>query len=261
VSDRHTVVKALNTCWTSLEELLAGLDPDDWQAQSLCPDWTVQGVVAHLTSAESALVGWMPGSVEDVPFGTVRAVFGECMEMEGSELAERLSAVLASRRADLSATTDEDFDRPSFSPVGPTTYGGFMRIRTFDFWVHERDIAVPLGRSTDDSGVDAEVAFGEVERALGYIMGKLVGLPDGRSVRIRLSGGLQRDVSVAVDGRAAVVDPIDEPDVELHADFLTFMLLACGRIDPEAAITSNKIRWTGDDEIGGRAARNLRFTM
>jgi hypothetical protein len=39
------------------------------------------------------------------------------------------------------------------------------------------------------------------------------------------------------------------------------MLLACGRIDPEAAIASGKIRWTGDDEIGGRAARNLRFTI
>ena len=27
MSDRHTVVKALNTCWTSLEDLLAGLSP------------------------------------------------------------------------------------------------------------------------------------------------------------------------------------------------------------------------------------------
>ena len=39
------------------------------------------------------------------------------------------------------------------------------------------------------------------------------------------------------------------------------MQLACGRIDPEQAIAAGRITWTGDNEWGGRAARNLAFTM
>ena len=39
------------------------------------------------------------------------------------------------------------------------------------------------------------------------------------------------------------------------------MLLACGRIDPELAIADGRVTWTGDAELGGRAARNLAFTM
>jgi hypothetical protein len=42
---------------------------------------------------------------------------------------------------------------------------------------------------------------------------------------------------------------------------LTFMQLACGRIDPQAQIDAGKITWTGNGELGARAARNLRFTM
>ena len=40
-----------------------------------------------------------------------------------------------------------------------------------------------------------------------------------------------------------------------------FILLACGRIDPQAQIDSGAVSWTGDAELGERAARNLRFTM
>jgi len=30
---------------------------------------------------------------------------------------------------------------------------------------------------------------------------------------------------------------------------------------PEAAIADGRVRWAGDAELGGRAARNLAFTM
>ena len=101
-----------------------------------------------------------------------------------------------------------DLAQPSWTPVGPGTYGRFMEIRVFDFWVHERDITTPLGRPTDDTGARAEIALAEVEGSLGYIVGKKVGLPDGRSIVFHLSGPLARDIAVVVDGRARVVDTI-----------------------------------------------------
>jgi hypothetical protein len=64
-----------------------------------------------------------------------------------------------------------------------------------------------------------------------------------------------------VDGRAKVVSHIDHPDVELSTDSVTFVQLACGRIDPQEQIDAGLVRWTGDAELGSRAARNLRYTM
>ena len=76
-----------------------------------------------------------------------------------------------------------------------------------------------------------------------------------------LSGPVARDIAVAVDGRARVVDAVPAPDVEIWTDTLTFIQLACGRIDPQEPIDLGTIYWRGDAELGERAARNLRFTM
>ena len=150
---------------------------------------------------------------------------------------------------------------PRWTPVGEKTYGRFLAIRVFDFWVHERDITTPLGLPTDDSGPRAEIALAEVEGSLGYIVGKKIGLPDGTSIVFHLTGPIERDLAVQVDGRAKLVDQIANPDVELTTDMLTFMQLACGRIDPQAQIDAGKITWTGNQELGDRAARSLAFTM
>ncbi len=64
-----------------------------------------------------------------------------------------------------------------------------------------------------------------------------------------------------MDGRAKQVDSLEHPDVEIITDSTTFIQLACGRIDPQAAIDSGAIRWNGDAHLGEQAARNLRFTM
>jgi hypothetical protein len=150
---------------------------------------------------------------------------------------------------------------PGPTPVGPANYGRFMDIRVFDNWVHERDIRVPLGIPGDDSGPAAETSLTEVHQSLGYIVGKKIGLEDGKSIAFDLTGPVSRRMLVRVDGRAAVVDELPDPDATVTTDSLTFMLLACGRIDPEDPISDGRITWTGDDEIGARAARNLRFTI
>ena len=57
------------------------------------------------------------------------------------------------------------------------------------------------------------------------------------------------------------MEHLDNPDVELTTDTLTFIQLACGRIDPQAQIDAGKVTWTGDDELANQAAKNLRFTI
>lgn len=251
---------ALQSCYTQFEGLCADLSDKDWKAQSLCPDWVVRDVVQHVTSIEAVMAGWLPEDDSTPPPFEKAATFLEGTD-DPAVLAEKVRAVYDERRADLAALTPQDLERPSWMPTGRGTYGRFLEIRVFDFWVHERDITTPLGRTTDDTGIAAEIALAEVEGSIGYIVGKKVGLPDGKSLAFHLSGPITREINVIVDGRAQKVDHLANPDATLNTDSTTFIQLACGRIDPQAQIDAGRVSWSGDDQIGQRAAHNLRFTM
>ncbi|WP_422742069.1 maleylpyruvate isomerase family mycothiol-dependent enzyme [Mycobacterium sp. WMMD1722] len=253
----HEIRTALEHCYDTFDALCADLSDEDWNVPSLCPEWTVRGVVDHVTSVEAVLAGWLPDDdTTPPPFEKAGAFLAD-----DSPYVQKVRGIFDRRRRDLAALTEADLARPSWMPVGPGTYGRFMAIRVFDFWVHERDIATPLGRKTDDGGITAELALAEVQNSIGYIVGKKVGLPDGKSLTFDLTGPLARQIHVAVEGRARQVDHLDQPDVTVTTDSTTFIQLACGRIDPQVQIDAGAIRWTGDGELGDRAARNLRFTM
>lgn len=255
-------VDMVETCYDRIEALMAELDESQWQEQSLCPDWDVRGVILHLASVEHVLTGWRPKGPDDtLPFEGVGPFLAELEGADNSLVAARTRAAFGHRREDLRAIDDAVLDTVGPTPVGPASYRQFMRIRVFDFWIHERDITTPLGIVTDDGGPTAECALDQVQGALGYIVGKKIGLPDGMSIRFDVHGPIERSMAVLVDGKAKVVGSIDQPDVIVSGDLVTFMQLACGRIDPERAVEAGAISWTGDDEWGRRAATSLRFTM
>lgn len=259
MSNRTTIIANLAEAFDSLGRLVDGLDESQWVVQSLCPAWTVQGVLVHVTTIEAALVGWRPGG--DHPFAAMGAIAAELATLTPAELVSRYHATVATRLAELGEMSDDEFDAPSVTPVGNATYARFMAIRVFDTWVHERDISVPLGIELAHGGGAAEMALDEVEGSIGYIVGKKIGLTEGRSIAFEVTGATPRRIMVKVDGRATRVSELPDPTVTVSADTLTFMQLACGRIDPEQAIAAGRISWTGDAEWGARAARNLAFTM
>jgi len=262
VTDLATIRTSLEQCYDAVESLSSLLNSEQWRAQSLCPDWDMRGVVTHLGMMERVMTGWLPDSTEaPPPLDRIAPYLEEAAALDDKAFADLIADIFAARRVDLAGLQEQDLDRPSWSPIGPRTYGGFLQMRIFDFWVHERDITPPLSLPSDDGGARAEIALGQVEGSIGYIVGKRVGLPDGSSIVFHLTGPIVRDLSVVVDGRARAVEHVDHPDVELTTDTVTFVQLAAGRIDPQAQIDAGKVTWTGDDELGGLAARNLRFTI
>jgi hypothetical protein len=105
----------------------------------------------------------------------------------------------------------------------------------------------------------------EIDDSIGYVVGKKIGLPEGKSIVFRIRGGVDRDsvhrdIAVQVDGRATRVDAVDDPDVVVTTDVGTFVMLAAGRIDPQTQIDEGKISWSGDEEWGRTAALNLAYT-
>ncbi len=257
-----TVVDLLMECFDSIDGVLDGLGDEQWATQSLCPAWTVRGVVTHLGAIENMLAGLDPGTLADgVPFDRAGEWTASVEGLNNADLLSRYREAIAQRRSDLRALTPANLEREGMTPVGPGTYGRFMNIRVFDLWVHEQDMRVPLQLPGHESGPAAEAAIGEIEGSLPYIIGKKVKLPDGKSITIELTGPVVRTFHVAVDGRAKRVESLDTADVVLRTDSVTFALLACGRIDPQGPIDDGRMTWTGDAVLGEIAARNLAFTM
>lgn len=254
-------VTNLFACYDTLGGLLGDLSDDEWTTQSLCPDWDVAGVVAHLGAMESVMTGWRPDGDKPAPFDKARDFLQAAGSMSGPELRGRFGEVVAARRADLESISDDVMDETSWTPVGVQTYGRFIAIRVFDFWVHEHDIRTPLARPGNESGPAAEMAFAEVHGSFGYIAGKKAGVPQGKSVTVHLTGGLEGDLSAVVEDRARVVDDLASADAEVTIDFLTFMQLACGRIDPDGPIGDGRATFAGDTALAEQLTRNLAFTM
>ena len=254
-------IAAHDSMYDYYRDLCGRATSEQLAVQSLCADWDVRGVITHAIGIEAVLDGWEPSTDGPPSFERLSEFAAATADADPATFATRIDEVITSRRAHLGAMPAEIVDAPSITPTGISTYGDFLRVRVFDLWVHARDIAIPLGDDLGAGGLTAQMALEEVAGAAGYIVGKKIGLPDGKSIVFHVTGGVERDIAVVVDGRAAVVDSVADPDVEITADVETFIMLACGRIDPQSRIDSGQISWSGDDEWGERAARNLAYTM
>jgi uncharacterized protein (TIGR03083 family) len=262
VTDPATLGGCLEGCYDAIESVCARLTGPQWQTQSLCPDWTARDVVTHLGMMERVMAGWLPASAEELaPVDRIGPYQQEVAALDDQAFASRITEIFAARRADLAQLTAADLDRPSWTPIGQKTYGQFLEIRIFDFWVHERDITTPLDWPTDDGGPRAEIALGQVEGSIGYIVGKKIGLSDHTSVVFHLTGPITKDIAVVVDGRARQVEQLTDPTAELTTDSTTFIQLAAGRIDPQTQLDTGKVLLAGDIDLANRAAHNLRFTI
>ena len=256
-------VRSLSDAVAAHEALYAAytdFGAEDLATRSLCPEWDVRGVIAHAIGVETVLDGWEPSTENMPPFEKMNEFAATLAGLSPPDLATTVEAATSSRLAHLRSLPDEAVSAASITPTGVATYGNFLRIRVFDLWVHSRDIGLPLRRWPHTGSIAAEMTLDEVSGAMGYIVGKKVGLPDGLSVVVHVTGEVERDLAVVVDGKARTVPSVTDPDVELRADVETFVLLASGRIDPQERIDDGRISWSGDAEWGERMARNLAYT-
>ncbi|WP_343599763.1 maleylpyruvate isomerase family mycothiol-dependent enzyme [Mycobacterium sp.] len=266
--DRSDVLSGLFASWDTLDRLLAGLTDEQWRAPVPLPGWDVHAVVSHLVGSESALLGLAVPDVDVSALPHVRNDVGAANERwvrhlggeSGADLHQRFRAVTRDRRTQLTAMSDDDWNALTPTPVGPDSYGRFMRVRVFDCWMHEHDIRDALGRPAGDEelvGPDSRLALDEMAAGMGYVVGKLGGAPDGSRVAVELTGPLARTIRVAVDGRARVVDDFGgpEPTVTIRLDGLLFTRLAGGRV------AGAPVELIGDEEVGSRIVEHLNYVI
>lgn len=267
--DKSHVLDGLYQVWDSIVALTDPLAPEQWQAPTPLPGWSVHDVVAHLVGVESMLEGAdTPDADVDVStLEHVRNDIGALNErwvrrlrsVSDAELLDRFRAVTAQRRSALDAMPGDDWDAVTMTPAGPDSYGRFMRIRAFDCWMHELDIRDALGTQAGvKAGPGARLALDEIAAAMGRVVGRLGGAPDGSRVTIALTGPLARTINIAVDGRGRVVDDFGAagPTTTITLDGLLFARLCGGRTRPP-----HQVRYDGDEAVGRQIVEHLNYVI
>jgi len=268
-AEKDRVVGLLGGEWATITQLMAALPDDAWSTPVL-PGWDVHDVLAHIVGGERMLAGdaapETPAGLEDAPH--VRNPIARVNEtwivalrpLPHAALLGMFRAITEERLAALQAMSVEEFHAPSWTPAGDGTYGRFMEIRLFDAWMHEQDIRNAVGKPDNEDGPAADAAIDEVAGALGYIVGKRGGAPQGSSVKITLTGPIQRELCVVVDGKAKVVIAIDgQPTAGLALSSSLFLRLAGGRVDPERCLP--EVRLSGDAALARQLATHLAYTL
>jgi uncharacterized protein (TIGR03083 family) len=268
--DQDAVTQALGDEFAAIHELLTELDDAEWADPTPCPGWDVRAQVAHIIGTESMLTGIDVPTVEADVSGLdhVRNDIGAFNERWVAALADaspldmldRYRPLVASRLAVLADMSRERWDTKGFTPAGQDTYGRFMRLRVFDCWMHEQDIRDGVGRPGHQSGRAVEQVLDEVTGALGFVVGKQAGAPEGSSVTFELTGEGGRVIHLATTDRARVVDALDGPaTVTLAMPVGVLTRLAGGRVEPEDV--ADEVGVDGDETLGHRILDKLAYTI
>ncbi len=271
--DKSDVLSGLFETWDAIDGLLTELPDEQLESATPLPGWNVRAVVSHIIGTESTLLGFAPpeSGVDVRTFGHVRndvAAMNECWVQHfsrepGAELNQRFVAVTDDRRKFLTEMPDADWNAVTPTPAGADSYGRFMRIRTFDCWVHEHDIRDAIGRAAGDAdlrGAAARLSLDEMTASMGYVVTKLGKAPDGSRILIELTGALARKICVDIQGRGRVVEDFggEQPTSTIRCDGLLFTRLATGRVRTAPV---GSVELAGDREVAARIVEHLNYTI
>lgn len=134
--------------------MIVELSNDDWRLASRCDGWAVQDVVAHLVGVNAfwraSVLAGLAGEPTQVlagfdPKKTPALMVAQMRELTPDEVRDQF---LASNEAFLDVIAELDDDGWAMLAEAPP---GHLPIRLvahhalWDCWIHERDIALPLG--------------------------------------------------------------------------------------------------------------------
>ena len=265
--DKERIVGALRDEWASIDELISGLDDEQWSWPSPLPGWDVRSNVVHMFGTEAMLLGRAPSTEADDldhvknPIGAANeAWIATYAEASPSELVDEFRLLTGDRLSVLEAMSDDEWNEVGFTPAGQAPYGRFMQIRVFDCWMHEQDIRYAIRMPGHEQGAPVDVSLDEMSNAMGFVVGKKAAAPEGSSVTFDLRGATSRRIHVQVGERARVVDTLDGPaTTTLVMPVISFAHIAGGRLDRELHMSHCEIE--GDEELGRRVLENLPYTI
>ena len=205
-----------------LADLLAELDEAQWSARSRCDAWSVRDVVAHLVTTNGfwgfAIGAALSGEPSRLLTGfDPVATPAELVEANRSQTsAEVLDQFVEGNRAldaTLAGLGDGDWETLGEAPHGHVPIRALALHALWDSWIHERDIALPLGLHPHE---DAD----EVAACLRYVAAL------GPSFVV--AAGSERSGAIGVDA--------SDPDVRFVVDVGESVVLRDGDAPEDALV-------------------------
>jgi uncharacterized protein (TIGR03083 family) len=134
--------------------MLADLSDEQWSVASRCKGWTVRDVAAHLAGVDAFWLGsmvagltgapsrWLPGFD---PAATPPVMVDQMDALSADEVLNQLVSATEPLLDAVAGLTDEQWCMTAESPVGHVPIRLMVQHALWDCWIHERDIAIPLG--------------------------------------------------------------------------------------------------------------------
>ncbi len=135
-------------------QMLRSLTAEQWASPSRCAAWTAREVVAHLVSvngfwAASVRAG-LAGEPTRLltgfdPAATPPLLVGSMASLSDAEVLAQFVAGSDALDALLAPLTADQWAQPAETPAGHVSVAALVGYGLWDSWIHERDIALPLG--------------------------------------------------------------------------------------------------------------------
>lgn len=229
---------AANQTWTEVTDLMASLEPEDWNRPTPCVGWSVKDVLAHLGHVEGMMVhrfdqpdppaDWI-GEGTPLDQVTNQGVAAR-RTWSTDQVAGEIERAAAATKVLLSQP-DLDWNEAASTPVGLAPRSVAVEMRVNDAFLHLCDIRTAIGRPIDGTEPRGRlVAIGRAVRLTPWAWAKRVGATEGQRLRLSLSGSGGVDQVIVMRGGKAVVESHDgSPDASVEGTALSYLLAVSGR--------------------------------
>jgi uncharacterized protein (TIGR03083 family) len=206
--------------------MLEHLTDDEWRSPSRCDGWSTQDVAVHLASTnafwEIAIRSGVDGSPTEMlatfdPVATPARMVADST-VGRDEIIETFAASSESLARLLLGLSETDWTAQAEAPPGHVAVSAVVHHALWDSWIHERDIALPLGRTSD-------VEPDEVRACLRYVA--------ALSPAIVLAGGSREAVGFDV--------VTSDPDAAFHVEIAADVIVTEGSSGSVLELTGSSV--------------------
>lgn len=137
-----------------MQAMLTAFTDEQWAAPSRCVGWTARDVVAHLVGVNgfwhSSILAGLAGAPTRMldgfdPAGTPPMLVDWMSSLSASDVLAQFAATTDALLGVVAELADDGWTLVAESPAGILPIRLLVQHALWDSWVHERDIAIPLG--------------------------------------------------------------------------------------------------------------------
>jgi uncharacterized protein (TIGR03083 family) len=265
ITDQDRVV-LLEQAFSSLEEVCALLDDEQWDRPTDLPGWSVKDNLSHVAHFESTAMGMEQPPSRDIDgIAHVADDFQRLNELgvharrvlPGAQILDEFRTASTQRLKTLTGLDEAGWAATDRSPLGELPTRSFVAIRVLDVFFHEQDIRRAVGRPGHLDGEVARFMFARFATvSLPRVVAKQAAAPDGSVVVFDIAAPGETIAIRSEAGKGTLVPAPADPTVRLTMDFEAFLLLLGGRKTPEQL--GARLRIDGDAALAASVLDKIR---